>query len=110
MNAADYVNQVLFRGGIVHKFRADKWLVLTLATSLNQSNKDYPKVYWYDELIDKIDQSYDVGDRVKLPDVSEPAKRIRNNPLWGRQLSSCPDGSTPSLMLMNTCPIKTRFC
>lgn len=92
MNAADYVNQVLFRGGIVHKFRADKWLVLTLATSLNQSNKDYPKVYWYDELIDKIDQSYDVGDRVEItgrirtskahPEQSIVGQTIKQLPRW----------------------------
>jgi len=62
----DCVNQVDLRGAIVHKFRANNWLVLTLAASSNSANRDHPKIFWYDELADEVDRSYQVGDRVEI--------------------------------------------
>lgn len=61
---ADHVNQVELRGSIVHKFRSGSWLTLTLATAVNQSNRDYPNIYWYDEHVENIDNNFNVGDRV----------------------------------------------
>lgn len=62
----DHVNQVELRGSIVHKYRAGDWLVITLATSIHQPNRDFPKVYWYDDLVEVIDKEYNVGDRVEV--------------------------------------------
>ena len=67
MNAKmDHVNQVELRGSIVHKFRAGDWIILTLATTVNQPNRDYPNIYFYDEFVDMIDQNFKVGDRVSV--------------------------------------------
>lgn len=62
----DHVNQVELRGSIVHMYRVGNWMAITLSTSINQTNRDYPNIYWYDELVDKIDQEYQVGDRVEV--------------------------------------------
>ncbi|MDR0287231.1 MAG: hypothetical protein LBI03_05945 [Clostridiales bacterium] len=62
----DFINKVEFCGAIVHKYRADNWLVVTLAVSVTSGTKDHPKVYWYDDMVDQIDESYQVGDRVEI--------------------------------------------
>ena len=66
MNAKmDHVNQVELRGSIVHKYRAGNWLTITLATG-NQTKRDYPSIYWYDEFVEEIDRNYNIGDRVNV--------------------------------------------
>jgi len=62
----DCINKVELCGAIVHKYKTDKWIVLTLATSVTSGTRDYPKVYWFDDTVDEIDQNYQVGDRVEI--------------------------------------------
>lgn len=62
----DHVNQVELRGSIVHKFKAGNWITITLGTSVNQNNRDFPSIYWYDEFVEEIDKKYNVGDRVSV--------------------------------------------
>jgi len=45
------VNKVEICGTIVHKFRADNWLVLTLVSSGYAGAKDFHRVFWYDDKV-----------------------------------------------------------
>lgn len=50
----------------MHKYIAGNWIAITLAAVTRQPNKDYPKVYWYDEFMEEIDKNYQIGDRVEM--------------------------------------------
>ena len=60
------VNKVELCGSIVHIFRSVNWLVVTLSVSVKTGMRDYPKVFWFDDMIEKIDKDFQVGDRVEI--------------------------------------------
>ena len=83
----DCVNLVELCGVIVHKYNAGKWLVLTLATALNQPKRDYPKVYWYDEFVQDVDANYQVGDRVEITGRLRTSKAYPDQSIVGLSIS-----------------------
>jgi len=62
----DCINKVQLRGSIVHKHRAEGWLVIALAVSVTPESRDFPKIYWFGEGIDQIDAEFNVGDRAEI--------------------------------------------
>ena len=62
----EYVNKVELCGTIVHIFRSNNWLVLTLAVSVKTGIHEHPKVFWFDDMVEKIDKDFLVGDRVEI--------------------------------------------
>lgn len=63
---SDCINKVELCGAIVHKYRANNWLVVTLAASVTSGTRDHPKIYWFDDMVDKVDKDFQVGDRVEI--------------------------------------------
>ena len=80
------VNLVKLRGTIVHKYRADTWIVLTLAVAPNPPNRDFPKIYWYDESVEDIDKMYNVGERVETTGRLRTSKQYPVQSIVGRDI------------------------
>lgn len=74
------VNEVIFKGFIVHKFTTDKVTILTIATGRN----NYPQVKFFDSLKDPAD-AFEVGEHVSIKGFITSIKKTEYNKHWELQ-------------------------
>jgi len=82
------INKVELCGTIVHKHRAGNWLVITLAASNSSNLRDFPKIYWFGDTVEKIDKGFKVSDRVEITGRLRTSKAYPTTSIAGETIVS----------------------
>jgi len=85
--ALDCINKVKLCGAIVHKHRAEGWLIITLAVSVTSGTRDHPKIFWFGDELDQIDTEFKVGDRVEITGKLRTSKAHPATSIAGETIS-----------------------
>jgi hypothetical protein len=84
----DCINKVELCGVIVHKYKSNNWLVITLAASVTSGTRDHPKIYWFDDMAEKIDNDFQVGDRVTIAGRLRTSKAFPATSIAGETITA----------------------
>ncbi len=83
------MNEVILRGSIVHAFSVNKWASTTIAVSSNNNRRNFPEVFWYDELAEKT-KEFKEGDRVTIKGILQTSKKYRSQSIVGSSIEITP--------------------
>lgn len=92
-------NYAQLTGTAIHMFRVPgtETVVLTLATSGGGNRSNYPKVTWYGELANEVEETVSIGDRVSVIATVQTKRfeRKGERPIYRQNLVG--NGITPAL-------------
>lgn len=85
-------NQAYFRGRIINKFRQPdgEWLAMRIAINTKEKVVDMPRIYWFGNQIDEVDQAYEPRDWVTIQASFRYNPRFRENILVGEKIAHTP--------------------